>query len=863
MAIFVLLLIGAFLSGVAPRRRGYVDGDNDTSTPVHEDQRTVQHDEYTTRLNYGFAAINEKQVSLVHGYWTHTFHVTLPSLDDSVGNQSRAGARQRLARCTNVCEAMRPMHGAVVDMTRNFRRSVRYLVDRIKFLIPELPVPQSTGRTRRGRGLIDAVGFAGRYLFGVAVTADVQGLRKSFETVKTVTSAVAADAARTRAGLATFAKLSNERFDRMHEMLRQEETTFVRFYTKYQDVVNTTTSVVAAMAKEISMFVSLHDDLAQIEVGIESLIHGQLSPKLIPHETLSTTLDTIRRQLDARIGTLIYPTALETYALKNFDYARIGDDLIVRLHLPYRQEGEMSVSRVETFALPVPGKQGLVSSLTHMPRYVLIPWVGTAGIVSHSGVVGVIGELPDRPVIHYADVQWYGRDSCISALLRDDHAGVHQRCDFSVRRGAIEPRIVRLDVGLFIASDPTVLEISCPHEQPRAVATDQILKLVRLRCGCSLRYRSAVYVLETAHCEANFSQTEAVFSAVNLAVLQHFYDLSDEIVSGSRLYTQNESSPPAPLQISLFGENVTQLIADDREASYSLTKLAEHLQNNSVVVHSQAEALFYKYIASLPDQASWLTDASSWTFWSLSVVNAVVMIVIVYLLCAVRVLRGRIQAVAATTGVVLTRLSKGFQLRTQAQLPTPTPTEEGRHPFALFDADSFFATDYFVITIIVALVVFLIFVRCLEYHCTKGSRSSLLYVVVRTSTSMVEVLYYQFPDASRNYTLQMRGERLDIDVVSYGLFGHLHVIGRRWQVKHTLTGRRVVLPASVWIGYRKLRQLKALLRDNPVYVVVPLIAHSHQYDYVIPEVLTRRISTVVPGDSEAAHTEESVADTAL
>ena len=130
---------------------------------------------------------------------------------------------------------------------------------------------------------------------------------------------------------------------------------------------------------------------------------------------------------------------------------------------------------------------------------------------------------------------------------------------------------------------------------------------------------------------------------------------------------------------------------------------------------------------------------------------------------------------------------------------------------------------------------------------------------------MIELRYYKFPDASRNYTLLLRGGRMGIKLVDYGLFGRLHVVGRRWQVKQTLTGRRLCLPKSLWIGCRKLKQLRSILREGPAYVILPLIAHSHDYDYVVPDAPAYHISTAAEEgqDMSDVNSDDRVGDTVL
>src|SRR5664279_4415926 len=64
-------------------------------------------------------------------------------------------------------------------------------------------------------------------------------------------------------------------------------------------------------------------------------------------------------------------------------------------------------------------------------------------------------------------------------------------------------------------------------------------------------------------------------------------------MTGKNLFAEGEFKPLAPLNWPLFADNTSRLLASDKEASYSLKKLADGLQNDSFVLHSSSEALVY------------------------------------------------------------------------------------------------------------------------------------------------------------------------------------------------------------------------------------------------------------------------------
>ena len=65
-------------------------------------------DNYWTRLNYGFAAVKERRVCVVEDYWSHTFHLTLPTEPrQSVNGLSRRGPT--ILPCDSQCEKLKEL----------------------------------------------------------------------------------------------------------------------------------------------------------------------------------------------------------------------------------------------------------------------------------------------------------------------------------------------------------------------------------------------------------------------------------------------------------------------------------------------------------------------------------------------------------------------------------------------------------------------------------------------------------------------------------------------------------------------------------------------------------------------------------
>jgi hypothetical protein len=142
----------------------------------------------------------------------------------------------------------------------------------------------------------------------------------------------AADASRTREGLAIFTKLSNERIDKLHDVLKLQQQSIGQVHQEIlatAELVHHEYSTIMYMAIEMAKYVSVHDTVPLLELGVEDLVHVQLTPRLIDANTLTGALSKITRLLRGQAKKPCYSTTREIYERRNFDYACRGLDLFI------------------------------------------------------------------------------------------------------------------------------------------------------------------------------------------------------------------------------------------------------------------------------------------------------------------------------------------------------------------------------------------------------------------------------------------------------------------------------------------------------------------------------------------------------
>jgi hypothetical protein len=102
-----------------------------------------------------------------------------------------------------------------------------------------------------------------------------------------------------------------------------------------------------------------------------------------------------------------------------------------------------------------------------------------------------------------------------------------------------------------------------------------------------------------------------VSHALNLAVLQTFYELSNASLNGAQLVNVSLLKTVKPINFPIFSDQTYKLLAADGAASYSLKKLTESLQNDSVILHTPAEAVVHDLLRQNSLRCSF--EITSWT----------------------------------------------------------------------------------------------------------------------------------------------------------------------------------------------------------------------------------------------------------
>jgi hypothetical protein len=568
---------------------------------------------YITRLNYGFAAVKVRPISVVEDYYRYTLRLPLPQRPKTTNVTS-----PYTCETASLCNRMRVLEFATGNLSLSMHEAITTMINGLYDLVPDIDAQSSWSSTqgKSTRGLIDGIGQLQSWLYGVATEAQLDQFKDEIDKLKELTQASAAASDRVRLGLVTLTKLEDSRLDKLHSVLQEQQKTMGEVYAQIRalgDANYMEYSALTYIAQEIAKYIEVQRNVQQVELGVEALLQGQLSPKLLSVELVTQILENVTRELEQNSYYLCYETPQDLYESRNFDYGRHANDIIIRLRLPYSKFRPLNLYRTITIPMKVNGQQGFVTQLQDVPKY----FVSSLA----QNLVGEISEIPSFPVVEMYEVKWHTENtqSCIYHLMRDEPELAAAFCQFSARKQIVEPTYIRLKKGIFILVNYTDVKVICPQGSTYNLTNTKCHPcLVRLQCGCELQAEGQTLVAASSRCLRHERLGPKLLHGINLILLQSFYDLNNWTLSAKNLLEAGDYREPTDIHWKIYSENVTKFLASDQQASYSLKKLTETFQNGTYALYSPAEALLFDFLHEYtPRQKFWYLNFNSWTTYAL------------------------------------------------------------------------------------------------------------------------------------------------------------------------------------------------------------------------------------------------------
>ena len=328
------------------------------------------------------------------------------------------------------------------------------------------------------------------------------------------------------------------------------------------------------------------------------MIHGQLSPILLPPELLKQAIYSIHSELMHQVSTdvnILHSNVVgDHYRSHRFVVARQGSKLLViALTFPLTSnQYDYTLYQLQSFPVPVPGEHNAahVTEITNLPY-------GVAFRSPHAHheylVFSTKPDLIDNFFLYTHQQSeplriFSTHHTCVSALLQNNRSLINQLCQFHFRPEYLQPNIIPLTSSTVLVTNMSSLTYDCYRR--RKTVHDCLQCQMTIPCGCSLKTPFGIIPRRFSGC-IHVEDNVTTYHTVNLAVLQSFFD--DNTLGslvGSTLLHQ-----PLPVDIPAFRTLKTDALshlARDSELRYDLNRAVNITKANDKAFHSLTDSLW-------------------------------------------------------------------------------------------------------------------------------------------------------------------------------------------------------------------------------------------------------------------------------
>jgi hypothetical protein len=184
-----------------------------------------------------------------------------------------------------------------------------------------------------------------------------------------------------------------------------------------------------------------------------------------------------------------------------------------------------------------------------------------------------------------------GNLSCIFEQDFTDNMLSYRICNYVIRRESIPPAFVKLSLDTYVLLNIASTHVECTRQVAIPVSSHA--------CNpCSLtgmwvRIATSTFsLIKAPECSSdNQTSSTSMLHAVNLPLLKSLYKLTIHIITSHDLFNLSCVRQLSDIHPPLFGEEVSSLLAAGKSIGYLLNKMEDNLKNESVLLHSSAEAM--------------------------------------------------------------------------------------------------------------------------------------------------------------------------------------------------------------------------------------------------------------------------------
>ena len=234
--------------------------------------------------------------------------------------------------------------------------------------------------------------------------------------------------------------VANKRLDNLAQVVRDHQTVVQTIHDSVSRIdtdISYLRILLTSAIINITTFITVLNEVDDIRIAVENLVHGQLSPILLPPELLERAIYSIHselmHQVSTHANTLHSNVVGDHYRSHRFVVARQDSKLLIALTFPLTSNHyEYTLYQLQSFPVPVPGEHNAayVTEITNLPY-------GVAFRSPHAHheylVFSTKPDLIDNSFLYTHQQSeplriFSTHHTCVSALLQNNRSLINRLC---------------------------------------------------------------------------------------------------------------------------------------------------------------------------------------------------------------------------------------------------------------------------------------------------------------------------------------------------------------------------------------------------------------------------------------------------
>ena len=792
-----------------------------------------------TRLNYGVVFREIRSVHLVCDTWSHIFDLQLPDIitdnarfeiprcDNSTSNEEQDRIKRTCERNRAVILELHKQHVNMMQQITSALQHIYHLLPTVKHIAP-FPGQK--------RSLLPIGGVLLNQLFGTATETDLRPIKDHITRIAQGISHLGHGLQLQQHQFASFVEISAERMDAFANLSLTQEHALTElrneFRALYESEAEDQERLIMALNK-VQKYVNHLRYIDELRQSVEYLIHGTLTPQLVPKLSLRTILLGIKAHLRRYHSNshLIFEHATDFYAKSRFHFGRHDKHLLIHLQIPVTTfDYKFQIFKVTTFPVFVTGRTSHATTVLNLPRYFVTSQHGTHFFTLNE----------DDTSIHPALLYIMGKDivfkdilsgaSCVSALFINNLTQIRELCSFVLEEKPLPPSILSLQNGKILMTNISTYSLDCNLTKTRIVGCTQCVRQVPCNCGIKLSSENPLqprsfWLPRRYDCPhtVNVTTTEHI---VNLATLQAFFhdSLLGDLTGDSYL------SKPLSVQLPAFRHfrhEFQNFLSTDTFRSHNLQKFSRRVKNQSHIFDNLAEVLLHQSFGTgMADTdlliSSQITNASFWLLWSAILCAYTSLAIAIYLCYRLKTGSSILPVLAAASATQTAKFPSHLTFGdSPKELPIPSNATQSA-PCFIFDRT--IVIDLVTVIIIGTFVIIMLLFWL--YRVLTVRHKLYLVLEIGDRSQSVRIKCLQLSSVIYGYTF--RAPEYIKSLSTTGIFpAYLSVDWPSFSLLHITGGMAIDFPRKITIPPWTKRRIQRILHANSFYVLVLLQSNGN------------------------------------